>query len=212
MSRQLIATNNISGGFAAAEVIDVFGTSGARPGLGQTGNFDDGKAVRKSYISVGKSVFDETEWDVYGDSATPQNVADMDPRVWAGAGSSPTSPAISSSPSVEGATAVPSLITNSPSLTPIVCVSVQDVQGNSTEAPLKNDAVKVCGARITSKVRNGFYLQDPTPEKDASYSSGVFVYTGSMDLSSYAIGNMMIVEGEASEVRYIMVSLFLIIT
>ena len=92
MSRQLIATNNISGGFAAAEVIDVFGTPGARPGLGQIGNFDDGKAVRKSYVSAGKSVFDETEWDVYGDSATPQNVADMDPRVWAGAGSSPTSP------------------------------------------------------------------------------------------------------------------------
>ena len=200
MSRQLIATNNISGGFAAAEVIDVFGTPGAQPGLGQTGNFDDGKAVRKEYVSVGKSVFDETEWDVYGDSATPQNVADMDPRVWAGAGSSLTSPAISSSPSVEGGTALPSLITTSPSLTPIVCVNVQDVQGNSTETPLKNVDVKVCGARITSKVRNGFYLQDPTPEKDASYSSGVFVYTGSMDLSSYAIGNMMIVEGEASEV------------
>ena len=185
-------------------MIDVFGTPGAQPGLGQTGNFDDGKAVRKSYVSVGKSVFNETEWDVYGDSATPQNVADMDPRVWAGVASFPTI-------TVEGATAAPSIITNSPSLTPIVCISVQDVQGNNTESPLKNDVVKVCGARITSKVRNGFYLQDPTPEKDASYSSGVFVYTGSMDLSSYAIGNMMIVEGEASEVRYIMVCLFLMI-
>ena len=92
MTEQLIATNDISLGIGAATILDIFGTPGADPGLGQTGNFDDGKAVRKATVSVGKSVFDETEWEVYGDSATPQNTSDMDPREWAGA-SVPTTPA-----------------------------------------------------------------------------------------------------------------------
>lgn len=185
-------------------MIDVFGTPGLDPGLGQTGNFDDGKAVRKSSVSVANSVFDENEWDVYGDSATPQYVADMDPREWSG--SSPATPTTFPTPPVT-TTPSPVVMTNSPTN---ACISVQDVQGNSTESPLENIAVKVCGARITTKVRDGFFIQDPTPKKDSSYSSGIFVYTGNMDLSSYARGNMVIVEGVVKEVRYVTLSLLLL--
>lgn len=69
-------------------IIDIFGVPG-EDGTGTCHEFEDGRAERKSSVTLSNPVFNEAEWNVWSDNgpagsctshiATPQNVSDMDP-------------------------------------------------------------------------------------------------------------------------------------
>ena len=149
--------------------------------MGDPSNFDDGRAERKPGYGA-EPVWDANHWNVYGDSASPQNTEDMNPREWIGL--------------VVTLPPVPPTPTSSPTVAP--CVSIQEIQGNGESTPLEGSKVKVCNGFITSKVRNGFYIQE-VPLLDSSYSSGIFVFT-TADISGLSVGDNVIVSGTATEV------------
>ena len=57
--------------------------------MGDPSNFDDGRAERKPGYGA-EPVWDANHWNVYGDSASPQNTGDMNPREWIGLGPTQT--------------------------------------------------------------------------------------------------------------------------
>ena len=147
--------------------------------------------------------FEVFGWDV---TEGGLNAADMDPRNWAGAATSvtvpPTDPPVAAggtaSPSVTKSGVPSAAATSAP--TAYDCVKIQDVQGNGWSSPMATQVKKVCGGYVTSILEEGFYIQDPNPEKNMTYSSGLYVYTGSNDKGSLAVGDNVEVLGEIKEV------------
>jgi uncharacterized protein len=75
------------------------------------------------------------------------------------------------------------------------------VQGSGLASPLVGETVSVEGVVVgdfqTSAYLNGFHIQDPMGDGDASTSDGIFIYApGSMDVS---VGDAVRVRGEVSE-------------
>nr|WP_205752871.1 endonuclease/exonuclease/phosphatase family protein [Cryptosporangium phraense] len=75
---------------------------------------------------------------------------------------------------------------------------IHDVQGAAHLSPLRGTAVSVPGI-VTAKASNGFYLQDPQPDRDARTSEAILVFTGSAP--TVAVGDAVTVEGTVSEFR-----------
>jgi len=61
---------------------------------------------------------------------------------------------------------------------PAEAVSIAEVQGAAHVSPLLGDRVVVPGV-VTAVRSNGFWVQDPTPDRDPATSEGLFVFTGS---------------------------------
>ena len=175
---------------------------GVRPGVNEDGNFKDSRATRKDSVEYPTGSFVADEWIVTANA----NVADMNPRSWVGAGTSltvpPTDPPVAAggtaSPSVTESGVPSATATNAP--TAFECVKIQDVQGNGWSSPMATQVKKVCGGYVTSILEEGFYIQDPNPEKNMTFSSGLYVYTGTNDKGSLAVGDSVEVLGEIKEV------------
>ncbi|GAA3385470.1 endonuclease/exonuclease/phosphatase family protein [Cryptosporangium minutisporangium] len=77
-------------------------------------------------------------------------------------------------------------------------VRIHDVQGAAHVSPLRGQVVSVPGI-VTARASNGFYLQDPQPDRDSRTSEAVLVYTGSAP--AVAVGDAVTVEGTVTEFR-----------
>ncbi|SHM53923.1 endonuclease/exonuclease/phosphatase family protein [Cryptosporangium aurantiacum] len=75
---------------------------------------------------------------------------------------------------------------------------IHDVQGAAHVSPLRGQVVSVPGI-VTARASNGFYLQDPQPDRDPRTSEAILVFTGSAP--SVAVGDAVTVEGTVTEFR-----------
>ena len=90
--------------------------------------------------------------------------------------------------------------------TPPACVpthTIAQVQGNGATTPWADSSVALGGvvtARLPGPSLNGFFLQMPVGDGDASTSDGIFVSTGSEPAPLEAMpGNEVCVEGQVTE-------------
>ncbi len=78
-------------------------------------------------------------------------------------------------------------------------VRIHDIQGAAHISPLNGKPVTDVPGVVTALTTNGFWLQDPQPDKDAATSEGVFVYTKTKP--TVAVGDAVTVTGTVSEFR-----------
>jgi uncharacterized protein len=78
-------------------------------------------------------------------------------------------------------------------------VEIHDIQGASHTSPLVDTTVSGVAGIVTAKLRNGFYMQDPTPDADDATSEGIFVFTSSAP--TVGVGDDVRVSGSVSEFR-----------
>ncbi|WP_395106738.1 endonuclease/exonuclease/phosphatase family protein [Actinomadura sp. SCN-SB] len=76
---------------------------------------------------------------------------------------------------------------------------IRDVQGAGHVSPLKGKAVARVPGIVTAVTDNGFWMQDPRPDRDAATSEGVFVFTRTRP--GVAPGHAVRVDGRVSEFR-----------
>jgi predicted extracellular nuclease len=80
-------------------------------------------------------------------------------------------------------------------------VRIRQIQGTSHLSPLMNELVSHVPGVVTARRLNGFFMQDATPDNDASTSEGMFVFTGAAPAASIAVGKAVTVSGRVSEFR-----------
>ncbi len=90
--------------------------------------------------------------------------------------------------------------------TPAACVpthTIAQVQGNAATSPWADSTVALGGvvtARLPGPSVNGFFLQMPVGDGDASTSDGIFVSTGAEPAPLEAMpGNAVCVEAQVTE-------------
>ncbi|MBW8484315.1 endonuclease/exonuclease/phosphatase family protein [Actinomadura parmotrematis] len=76
---------------------------------------------------------------------------------------------------------------------------VHDVQGAAHVSPLAGRTVAQVPGVVTAVTGNGFWMQDPQPDRDPATSEGVFVFTRSRP--AVAAGDAVAVDGQVSEYR-----------
>jgi predicted extracellular nuclease len=86
-----------------------------------------------------------------------------------------------------------------PCAAPTAGIRIHDIQGAGHISPLVDTAVLSVPGTVTATRRNGFYLQDPSPDTDERTSEGIFVFTASDP--TVAIGDSVTVSGTVSEFR-----------
>ncbi|WP_183094160.1 ExeM/NucH family extracellular endonuclease [Nocardioides stalactiti] len=85
---------------------------------------------------------------------------------------------------------------------PVEVDEIADVQGSGAATPVLNQTVTVSGvvtATFPTGGFNGFYLQTPGPDTTPGRSDGIFVFGGSFDESTLALGDSVEVTGTAVE-------------
>ena len=94
--------------------------------------------------------------------------------------------------------------TSVPTNTPLVCeqtfTSIPSIQGSGTAAAITGNVTTqgvVVGDFEGTTSTQGFYLQDPAGDSDASTSDGIFIFTGASNLVS--LGDVVRVTGFARE-------------
>ncbi|SNS04849.1 endonuclease/exonuclease/phosphatase [Actinomadura mexicana] len=78
-------------------------------------------------------------------------------------------------------------------------VRIHDVQGAAHISPLNGAAVARVPGVVTAVTANGFWMQDPRPDRSAATSEGVFVF--SRNRPRAAVGDAVRVDGRVSEFR-----------
>jgi predicted extracellular nuclease len=78
-------------------------------------------------------------------------------------------------------------------------VRIHDVQGAAHVSPLNGARVSRVPGVVTALAVNGFWMQDPHPDRSAATSEGVFVYTGRRP--GTAVGDAVRVTGRVGEFR-----------
>ncbi|MGP4026898.1 endonuclease/exonuclease/phosphatase family protein [Actinomadura sp. 3N407] len=78
-------------------------------------------------------------------------------------------------------------------------VRIRDVQGAAHISPLNGSAVARVPGVVTALTGNGFWMQDPRPDKSDASSEGVFVFTRTRPEA--AIGDSVRVDGKVAEFR-----------
>jgi predicted extracellular nuclease len=78
-------------------------------------------------------------------------------------------------------------------------VRIHDVQGAAHVSPLNGAKVSQVPGVVTAVTVNGFWMQDPHPDRSAATSEGVFVYTGKRP--GAAVGDAVRVNGRVGEFR-----------
>ena len=106
--------------------------------------------------------------------------------------SSPTGPAVISDGQGLGT------ITNDD----IQTLKIHEIQGAAHTSPFNGQLVITQGI-VTALDTNGFWIQTPTGQEDASLatSEGIFVFTGAAPPASAAIGNLVQVQGNVGEFK-----------
>jgi len=79
-------------------------------------------------------------------------------------------------------------------------LTIPQVQGIGAQSPLVGQSATVRGV-VTLVSNNGFFLQDPVGDGDASTSDGIFVFTNSAPAASVVVGNELSVTGTVTEFR-----------
>ncbi|WP_067633536.1 endonuclease/exonuclease/phosphatase family protein [Actinomadura latina] len=78
-------------------------------------------------------------------------------------------------------------------------VRIHDIQGAAHVSPLNGARVSQVPGVVTALAVNGFWMQDPRPDRSAATSEGVFVYTGKRP--GAAVGDAVRVDGRVGEFR-----------
>jgi predicted extracellular nuclease len=78
---------------------------------------------------------------------------------------------------------------------------IHDIQGRQHLSPYRNSIVAGVPGVVTATRFNGFYVQDPQPDKDSRTSEGIFVFTGSPVPAAAAVGAAVRVSGRVTEFR-----------
>ncbi|WP_242901233.1 endonuclease/exonuclease/phosphatase [Actinomadura terrae] len=78
-------------------------------------------------------------------------------------------------------------------------VRIHDIQGAAHLSPLNHRAVARVPGIVTASTSNGFWMQDPAPDKDDATSEGVFVFTRTRPRA--VVGDNVQVDGRVSEFR-----------
>ncbi|MFC6878651.1 MULTISPECIES: endonuclease/exonuclease/phosphatase [Actinomadura] len=98
-----------------------------------------------------------------------------------------TAPAAQAAAAPSGAAAAPSP------------TRIRDVQGARHVSPLNGRDVAQVPGVVTALTSNGFWMQDPRPDRNPATSEGVFVFTRTRP--SAAVGDAVRVDGKVSEFR-----------
>ena len=77
--------------------------------------------------------------------------------------------------------------------------AIHDVQGEAHRSPLTGQAVTGVAGIVTALTGNGFWLQDPNPDRRPGTSEALFVFTSSAP--TVAVGDAVSVDGRVSEFR-----------
>ncbi len=78
-------------------------------------------------------------------------------------------------------------------------VRIHDIQGAAHISPLVGKQVTAVPGVVTALSTTGFWMQDPTPDRDPATSEGVFVYTKTKP--TVATGDAVTVDGTVNEFR-----------
>jgi uncharacterized protein len=87
------------------------------------------------------------------------------------------------------------------STTGIEGLRIHDIQGRAHLSPYRDSIVAGVPGVVTARRFNGFFIQDPTPDRDERTSEGIFVFTGSPVPAAAAVGNAVTVSGRVTEFR-----------
>ncbi|MBE2320147.1 lamin tail domain-containing protein [Solirubrobacter sp. CPCC 204708] len=78
---------------------------------------------------------------------------------------------------------------------------IHDIQGAAHLSPYRNTLVAGVEGIVTARRFNGFYIQDPRPDRDPKTSEGIFVFTGSALPAAAQPGAKVSVSGRVTEFR-----------
>ncbi|HEY8481292.1 MAG TPA: endonuclease/exonuclease/phosphatase [Spirillospora sp.] len=78
-------------------------------------------------------------------------------------------------------------------------VRIRDIQGTAHISPLNGSAVARVPGVVTAVTGNGFWMQDPRPDRDDATSEGVFVFTRTRP--DVTVGDAVRVDGKVGEFR-----------
>ena len=80
---------------------------------------------------------------------------------------------------------------------------IHDIQGRQHLSPYRNSIVAGVPGVVTATRFNGFYVQDPRPDRDTRTSEGIFVFTGTGLVlpEAVAVGRAVTVSGRVTEFR-----------
>ena len=78
---------------------------------------------------------------------------------------------------------------------------IHDIQGASHVSPYRGVLVAGVPGVITARRTNGYFIQDPQPDRDERTSEGVFVFTSSAPDASLTPGTAVTISGRVSEFR-----------
>jgi len=84
---------------------------------------------------------------------------------------------------------------------PSPAVAIQEIQGTEHRSPFEGEAVSNVPGVVSQRSINGFWMQDPTDDGDASTSEGIFVFTRSAPAAALTRGTAVTVSGTVSEFR-----------
>jgi predicted extracellular nuclease len=82
-----------------------------------------------------------------------------------------------------------------------LAIRIHEIQGAAHISPYEGAVVSSVPGVVTAVSSNGFYMQDPAPDRDSRTSEGIFVFTGSAPPAIAAIGNLVGVSGRVQEFR-----------
>jgi hypothetical protein len=86
-----------------------------------------------------------------------------------------------------------------PSPEPTPTARIHEIQGSAHRSPLTGNAVAGVPGVVTAVARNGFWMQDPTPDDNPATSEGLFVFTSSAP--TVHPGDAVTVNGTVTEFR-----------
>jgi uncharacterized protein len=78
---------------------------------------------------------------------------------------------------------------------------IRDIQGAHHLSPIDGDFVAGVPGVITAKHNDGFFIQDPTSDRDERTSEGIFVFTGVGSRPDVPVGMSATVNGRVDEFR-----------
>jgi uncharacterized protein len=84
---------------------------------------------------------------------------------------------------------------------PVAGLRIHDLQGASHVSPYRGTLVAGVPGVVTARRTNGYFIQDPQPDRDERTSEGIFVFTSSAPDASLTPGIAVTVSGRVSEFR-----------
>jgi predicted extracellular nuclease len=79
---------------------------------------------------------------------------------------------------------------------------IHDIQGDRHFSDFDDVVVSGVPGVVTARRSNGFYIQDPQPDRDKDTSEGILVFTNGAPPAEAAVGNAVTVSGRVDEFRF----------